>query len=469
MTADLTHDVVTDGSGRAAVWPSHLDLPPAWTPTGRSGTRAECVDHLDALPSAAALAATLSALPDVALARAVTGRPLVEVVLAGSRLEELHAGTVEAWEAVFDDLYDADRSPTAGWEDSTTGDALPDEVMADWVGATRRRLATLPRERVLEIGSGSGLVAAAVLGLGGTSHYLATDLVDSEPDDGPTAPYADRVRRLVAPAHRVPGLVEEDVDLVVLHSVVQYFPSTRYLADLLRELVPHVRPGGHVYLGDVRHAGLDPVLATERAAVELRGAGPRGRADRARELLATSDELSFLPAWFDALPGVLLGVTRCDVVPRLGHADSEMTRCRFDVLLHVGCDEGADTPPPVELTALRADDVAALAAGGAARRFAPNGWFDPAGLTAGTVHDLAEGHLLMRLVDDGPTAALDLARVPDAPACSWGPPRRHAPATPTPALAPRRHEEVVADLLDRAGAPGHPAVRVVVTDLWGSR
>ena len=69
-------------------------------------------------------------------------------------------------------------------------------------------------------------------------------------------PWADRVRLLVAPADVAEGLSEGYFDVVVLNSVIQYFPSAGYLLDVLGVALEVLAPGGAVYVGDVRNLAL---------------------------------------------------------------------------------------------------------------------------------------------------------------------------------------------------------------------
>ena len=44
---------------------------------------------------------------------------------------------------------------------------------------------------------------------------------------------------------------DDSVDLVILNSVVQYFPDVEYLLEVLSEAVRVVQRGGHIFVGDV--------------------------------------------------------------------------------------------------------------------------------------------------------------------------------------------------------------------------
>lgn len=48
-----TWAVVVNHARRQALMPADLPVPPGWTATGFTGTEQECVEHVDALASAA--------------------------------------------------------------------------------------------------------------------------------------------------------------------------------------------------------------------------------------------------------------------------------------------------------------------------------------------------------------------------------------------------------------------------------
>ena len=116
----------------------------------------------------------------------------------------------------------------------------------------------------------------------------------------------------VRPADTFEGRPAEGFDLVVLNSVVQYFPDAAYLRRVLAGALDCLAPGGRVFLGDVRSL---PLLPTLTAAVWLHRAAPgqelatvRAAAWRAA---AWDDELVVAPQFFTALAAELPGVAGC--------------------------------------------------------------------------------------------------------------------------------------------------------------
>src|SRR5262249_49071940 len=103
-------------------------------------------------------------------------------------------------------------------------------------------------------------------------------------------------------AHELGFLADQSVDLVILNSVVQYFPDVDYLLDVLREAVRVTRAGGQVFIGDVRSLLLLEAYHTsvqlDRAADDVTAQELRARVQRA---CRTEQELVLDPALFDQL------------------------------------------------------------------------------------------------------------------------------------------------------------------------
>ncbi|HIW62951.1 MAG TPA: methyltransferase domain-containing protein [Candidatus Stackebrandtia excrementipullorum] len=453
--------------GERALWPADRPVPDGWSVAAQEPTVAAAEQWIGSRVTDRELATRLEKLHDVEKVSVFRGR--VTVALTPDAVHRFSAGedTLEGWDIVFSDLYEDTEDETVGWVDFVTGRPHDVAAMRDWVDATGRRLESLPRRRVFEIGCGTGMIARRVLASGGTDEYTATDLTDVACQAETWPSHGATVRTIQAPAHEAVGHAES-TDLTILHSVVQYFPSTEYTADVLAAAVAATAPGGHVYIGDVRHHGFDDLLLRRR-----RLAAP-GEAHVGDE---SSVELGLAPAWFEALAARLPTVSRVDVVPRLGSVDTEMTRYRFDVLLHVGCGSDVGLPPPREVSEIdTATWTSMLEEGREFRLLLPNGWHHEHGLTPEELTAAAkdrQGSLSLRPSDDGPDAFLDAWWTPSQRTpCAWGHQRLHEEWRATPALAPRIHGQARAELLHAVGVAADdldPAVTVTLTDLRGHR
>lgn len=240
---------------------------------------------------------------------------------------------LEHWGEVYDFTYTSTGTDLAGWRASDTGEPFPADHMADWVDRTVELvLGTRPRW-MLELGCGTGLLATRLRPhLAG---YVGTDVAQSAVDK--LAAGADERSRYVrAAAHEVAapsvraamaeaGFPAAGPDCVLLNSVLQHFPDVAYLAAVVVDALRLLAPGGHLIIGDVRHAGLLLDHHRRIAAVEETA---RARAER-------DDELNVDPATLAAAAADSGRPVRISVRPKALAADTELTRYRFDAVLRV--------------------------------------------------------------------------------------------------------------------------------------
>ncbi|MCP4659862.1 MAG: amino acid adenylation domain-containing protein, partial [bacterium] len=196
---------------------------------------------------------------------------------ADAEREEWQQEYVGQWRELYEDLYGPGRTApdpdgsfnTVGWESSYTGQAFPAEEMREWLDHTIERILSLRPFRVLEIGSGTGLLLYRIAPH--CAHYLGTD-ISRAALDGLRTELASADRRLAhvelacKSADDFTGIEAGAFDTVILNSVVQYFPSIDYLLKVLRGAVEATAPGGSIFVGDVRSL---PLLEACCASVEL--------------------------------------------------------------------------------------------------------------------------------------------------------------------------------------------------------
>jgi amino acid adenylation domain-containing protein len=223
-----------------------------------------------------------------------------------------------------------------GWVNRATGRPFAEAEMQEWLAATSHRLQALRPRSVLEVGAGSGLVLWRLAPE--TDRYVAVDfsasavrqLQDQLQRAG--SRYVNVDAQCLAAHELSQAGLQGSFDTAVVNSVVQDFPSERYLREVLQQLVGLVSPAGRIFVGDVRDLRLLEAfsIATEAERGPLTSASLL-RA-RVRERCRLDDELLVDPALFLAFPGV----SHVQVLPKRGHADTEMNKFRYDVVLHVG-------------------------------------------------------------------------------------------------------------------------------------
>ena len=261
------------------------------------------------------------------------------------RSREVGAEIVDQWKDLYEDLYSKDAAGPSfvGWNSSYTGQPIPQSQMQEWLQTTVERIRALNPRKVLEIGCGVGLLLEHLAP--GCEVYRGTDFsreaLQMLRNWLRTQAELQHVQLELCSAAEIQGS-PGGYDTVILNSIVQYFPDIEYLLEVLKRAVSLVSCGGRIFVGDVRHLGLLKVfhssmqLAT--AAAEVSVGQLRKRLVRA---VAQEKELVIDPQFFHALPGQLPGISTVEVQLKRGQAPNELTRYRYDVVLHVG--EPVDT------------------------------------------------------------------------------------------------------------------------------
>ncbi|TDC69399.1 amino acid adenylation domain-containing protein, partial [Actinomadura sp. GC306] len=292
------------------------------------------------------------------------------------RDERRERAQVDEWKRLHELLYTAVASGDGGlaegftgWNSTYDGRPIPLEQMREWREATIGRILELRPRRVLEIGVGSGLILSGVAPH--CESYWGTDLSEEAVATlrgrvGGVPELAGRVELRAQPAHDFGGLPRGHFDTVVVNSVAQYFPSAGYLAQVLRSAVDLLAPGGSVFVGDVRNLRL---LRTLRAAVEAArhggDIGPGAVAElrsAAEQAVRWEGELLLDPDFFPALADAVDGIRAVDLRVKRARHHNELSRHRYDVVLHTRAGAGRDAPEACELRwGTEVGDLAALA------------------------------------------------------------------------------------------------------------
>jgi amino acid adenylation domain-containing protein len=288
---------------------------------------------------------------------------------------EANAEQVSRWRETYEQLYAQGATspdPTfniIGWDSTYTGQPMPADEMREQVDRTVERILALRPRRILEIGCGSGLLLFRLAPT--CEHYLATDfshvVLDQVRAQLEKAPLP-QVQLCHAGAENFAEIEPLAYDVVVLNSVIQYFPSVEYLDRVIQGAVAATRDGGAIFLGDVRSL---PLLEAFATSVELHRAPAtltvRELHQRIDERMRLEQELLVAPALFEELQHRQPRICGVEVQPKRGRRNNELTRFRYDVVLRIGeshvggiAPTAIDWPAVSSLSALRrlADETA---------------------------------------------------------------------------------------------------------------
>ena len=258
--------------------------------------------------------------------------------------KDWNADHVSGWRSLYDDTY-GEAAPDdvtfnlAGWNSSYTGKAIAPEQMREQVDQTVARVLALQPRSILEIGCGTGLLLFPLAP--SCDRFLGTDLSETALKqlgrEIQAREYADRVALIAAEANDFRAIPAANVDTVVINSVAQYFPSVDYLLEVIEGAVALVQPIGAVFLGDLRSLPLLEAFHASVAAERAPDTVSRTQfSDRVVGDVAGEAELVVSPTLFTRLKDHLPSITHVQVTPRRGQHHNELTRFRYDVVLHVG-------------------------------------------------------------------------------------------------------------------------------------
>ncbi|MGA5541914.1 amino acid adenylation domain-containing protein [Mycobacterium sp. NPDC051198] len=293
---------------------------------------------------------TLLACPQVTRAAAAVHRGSTGVdhlvgyiALEQTSTADYDADVVDQWQGIYDELYDADLDAVEfgndfrGWNSSYTDDPIPLHEMEEWRSATVDRILALRPQRVLELGVGSGLLLSQLAPK--CVEYWGTDFSARTIQKLQTAvadrPWGDRVHLLTRPAHITEALPQNQFDMVVINSVVQYFPSAGYLAEVIDKAVELLAPGGTLFIGDVRNHSLQGAFQTGIALARSRnGTNTDEIRQRVQRAMLGEHELLLAPEFFTTWAADHPSVGGIGIQVKRGEADNELSRYRYDVIVH---------------------------------------------------------------------------------------------------------------------------------------
>ena len=226
------------------------------------------------------------------------------------------------------------------------------EQTAEWLGSSIDRIKQLAPKRVFEVGSGAGQVMFELVA--GVEQYIATDYAESaiqklQEKIAASPATLGHVRAHVAPADDFSCLDGLKPDLVLVHSVAQYFPDMDYLVKVISEATNHMDEGC-IFLGDIQGKNTLPVHHT---ADQLQRTKDTATITDFKKIIANrlrlEDELTMDPAFFYRLQELIPQITGVDVQLRRGTFLNEITKYHYDVWLYVNGSQTYADPVHTEI------------------------------------------------------------------------------------------------------------------------
>lgn len=250
---------------------------------------------------------------------------------------------IQHWEFLYEDLYKQLRTTTAlnfnylGWNSSYTKQPFLEEEMQEWVDHTVQRILALKPERVLEIGCGAGLLMTRIAPY--CRNYTATDFSSAAINYlkklTQRLALSTKIQLLHRPAHVFDENEYAAYDVIIINSVIQYFPDLAHLIKVLEGAMHCTRLGGKIFIGDVRslvhlealHGSIILNSAQNTLTYSQWRASLFEKIQREEELAIDS---RFFEQFAQSHPLLDCAVTQI----RRGKYQNELTQFRYDVILY---------------------------------------------------------------------------------------------------------------------------------------
>ncbi len=272
---------------------------------------------------------------------------LQRVELAETNPVALQEEQVQQWQILYNETY---KMPAVGmephfnivgWNSSYTNEPIPAAEMREWVDHQAAQILALKPKNVLEIGCGTGLLLFRIAPH--CTDYCGTDF--SPPSLNFIRKHLgkydlEQVTLLEKLATDFDGIPPQSFDTVILNSIVQYFPSLDYLTQVISGAVAATKPGGRIFLGDLRSL---PLLKAFYTDVELTRAQPcvtrQQLQQRVEMQLFQEVELALDPAFFTSLKSQLPQIATVEIQLMRGQSRNELTQFRYNAILHLAGSE----------------------------------------------------------------------------------------------------------------------------------
>jgi len=225
-----------------------------------------------------------------------------------------------------------------GWNSSYTLAPIPDVDMHEWLKQTVARIRELNPQKVLEIGCGTGLLLTQIAP--DCQEYVGIDFdrysLEHIRKVQQIAGNLDHITLLKRTTDDLTGFTPKSFDTIIINSVVQYFPNVAYLERVLTRAVKLIKPGGYIFVGDVRNLTL---LETYATSVETYRANEQVTWTQLKQKITRrmreEEELLLDPQFFLALQHQLPEITHVQIKPKGGQFHNELTCFRYEAILHI--------------------------------------------------------------------------------------------------------------------------------------
>ncbi|MEW9698048.1 amino acid adenylation domain-containing protein [Paenibacillus sp. SI8] len=233
--------------------------------------------------------------------------------------------------AVWEYLAEQASDENAGWTNSYTGETLSKQEINEFADNIYQKIKPYLNDqaKVLEIGCATGLTMFHVAESVGLYHGTDVSAAMIEKNRKKLAETSiGNVNLSHIPAHRIDSLDDKNYDLVILNSVVQYFPSHNYLRQVLAKAIEIMNGTGIIFIGDILNQDLKQDMLSSLNEYKQINVQHRTKTDWSNELFLSERYWSDLAADFNCIQSI-------QVSKKIHTIENELTTYRYDTILEI--------------------------------------------------------------------------------------------------------------------------------------
>jgi len=210
---------------------------------------------------------------------------------------------------------------------------------SEWLRSSVERIKALKSKNIYEIGSGAGQLLFELAPQ--TTYYLATDYAQTAIDKLNEKLLASpekwkHIKAAAAEANDFSFASDQSFDLVLIHSVAQYFPGIEYLIDVIKKSAASIKDGGCIFIGDMQGKNS---LEMCHAMDHLPNSADKNKLGTFKEVVLNrvriEDELVADPGFFYNLPSIIPQISHVNIQLRKGQSLNETTKYHYDVWIYI--------------------------------------------------------------------------------------------------------------------------------------
>jgi len=246
--------------------------------------------------------------------------------------EKNHINYVDNWKNIYNSAYrdiynyrDLSLNPSA-WVNSFTQKYFSDKELKENIDFLIKKINRLNHNVIYEDGCGAGNLISALYE--NVSSYTAAEISETVLTFlNEKFEKVENVQIIKKHAHE--NIDESKYDCILMNSIIQYFPSFKYLFNFIENRIKSIRANGTIVIGDVRHKDLLDYLIIDKY-IDKKNSNWEDLYLKSRE-----SELLVSPQFFLMLKRYFQRVSHVDINLKAGESTNELNYYRYDVFIHI--------------------------------------------------------------------------------------------------------------------------------------